>query len=431
LKHKYPICISSKWEKTLSEPLKFSSTDIKAWLEHETASIFKPVHAKAQKLVEDMSKSVNSLSETSKMLLDNSGKEIEKRNMKTYGRARALNKLARLWTERTRQLKVPEKVTYESFSTFVQDIQKAFTVTEIDIKNYFPRISPFFILDRRKFQTVFEKAKLLWKEMDGFETKEYVKTKTLEETFQLIDKLTMTEKQFTELDVSKMKVKNEKMALEREIAEANQKISELKTKGKAGQLSQTGNQIESLTDEAKHNLRHLQKPFIKLQALATHSSGSGLTPDEFTKLGQYLENPFEALSTEETGYPLLKQILERLRRNIAEDKLKLKPEKVRKAEQAINNVVNNDSLNDLYTRSREARTRKAHLSKSEEVASTQRDLARLSEIVDNLTRKKGVIETEEIVIERNCRETAGKIQNAKEEIEKNVFSFMAKKITVA
>ena len=378
-----------------------------------------------------MGKSINSLAETSKMLLDNSAKEIEKRNMKIYGRARALNKLAKLWTDRTRQLKVPEKVTYESFSALVQDTQKAFTVTELDIRNYFPRISPFFILDRRKFQTVFEKAKLLWKEMDSFQTKEYVKTKTLEETFQLIDKLAALERQLKELDVRKTKVGSDKVVLEREIAEMHRKISELKTKGGVGQLSQTGSEIESLTVETKHNMQHLQKPFIKLQALATHGSGSGLTPEEFTKVGQYLENPFEALSTEEIGYPLLKQILEKLRRSIVEDKLKLKPEKARKAEQAINNIVNNDSLATLHKQSREARARKVQLSTSEEVAVTQRDLAKLCEHVDNLTRKKGVLETEEFTINRNCLETAEKIRSVKSEIEKNVFSFMTKKITVA
>jgi hypothetical protein len=415
----------------LSETLKFSSTDIKAWLERETGSIFNPVHIRAQKLVEEMGKSVNSLAETSKMLLDNSAKEIEKRNMKTYGRARALNKLAKLWTDRTRQLKVPEKVTYESFSALVQDTQKAFTVTELDIRNYFPRISPFFILDRRKFQTIFEKAKFLWKEMDSFQTKEYVKTKTLEETFQLIDKLIVLEGQFKELDVHKTKVGSDKVVLEREITETHRKISELKTKGGVGQLSQTGGEIESLTVETKHNLQHLQKPFIKLQALATHGSGSGLTPEEFTKLGQYLENPFEALSTEEMGYPLLKQILGKLRRSIAEDKLKLKPEKVRKAEQAINNIVNNDSLATLHKQSREASARKAQLSTSEEVAVTQRDLTKLCEHVDNLTRKKGVLETEEFTIDRNCKETAEKIRSVKSEIEKNVFGFMTKKIKVA
>ena len=414
----------------MSVTLKFSSADVKSWLERETGSIFNPVHAKAQKLVEEMGKSVNSLAETSKMLLDNSAKEIERRNMKTYGRARALNKLAKLWTDRIRQLKVPEKITYESFSALVQDTQKAFTVTELDIRNYFPRISPFFILDRRRFQAVFERAKLLWKEMDSFQTKEYVKTKTLEETFQLIDKLVTLERQFKELNVHKTKVGSDKVVVEREIAETHRKISELKTIGGVGQLSQTGGEIEALTMETKHSLQHLQKPFIKLQALATHGSGSGLTPEEFTKVGQYLENPFEALSTEETGYPLLKQILEKLQRSIVEDKLKLKPEKARKAEQAIDNIVKKDSLTTLHKQSREARARKAQLSTSEEVAVTQRDLAKLCEHVDNLTRKKGVLETEEFTIDRNCVETAEKIRSAKTEIEKNVFSFMTKKITV-
>jgi hypothetical protein len=415
----------------LSETLKFSTADIKIWLERETKSIFNPVHTRAQKLVEEMGKSINNLAETSKMLLDNSAKEIDKRNMKTYGRARALNKLAKLWTDRIRQLKVPEKVTYDSFSALVQDTQKAFTVTELDIKNYFPRISPFFILDRRKFQAVFEKARFLWKEIDSFQTKEYVKTKTLEETFQLIDKLIILEGQFEELDIRKTKVESNKVALETEIAETHRKISELKARGGVGQLRQTRSEIESLTVETKHNLRHLQKPFIKLQALATHGSGSGLTPEEFTKVGQYLENPFEALSTEEIGYPLLKQILEKLRRSIVEDKLKLKPEKVRKAEQDINDIVNNDSLATLHKQSREARARKTQLSTSEEVAVTQRHLAKLNEHVENLARKKGVLETEEFTINRNCQETAEKIRNVKSEIEKNVFSFMAKKILVA
>ena len=414
----------------MSETLKFSSTDIRVWLEHETGSIFNPVHAKAQKFVNDMRKSIDTLSETSKTLLDNSGKEIERRNMRTYNRARALNKLARLFIDRMRQIKVPDKVTYENFSAFVQETQKAFTVTEVDIRNWFPRISPFFILDRRKFLTVFEKAKLLWKELENFQTKEYVKTKTLEETFQLVDKLTSLEKQHKELGERKAKVAGDMSIVEKGIVETQQKIANLKTIGGIGQLSQTGSEIEALTAETKHNLQHLQKPFIKLQALATHGSGSGLTPEELKKLVQYLENPFEALSTEEAGYPLLKQILEKLRRSISEDKLKLKLEKARKAEQAINNIAINNSLATPQQRCKSAMARKAQLSTSEEVASTQKDLAKLNEHVENLTRNKGVLEAEEIFLGRNYSETADKIRNVKSEIEKNIFSFMSKKVTI-
>lgn len=403
---------------------------MKGWLERETGSLFNPIHTKAKRQVEEMGKSINNLAETSKMLLDNSGKEIDKRNMKTYKRARALNKLAKLWTDRIRQLNTPEKVTYENFSTLVQETQKAFTLIDMDIRVYFPRISPFFILDRRKFQAVFEKAKLVQRDLENFQTKEYVKTKTLEETYQLIDELSTLERQLAELSTAKLRVENEISTIQKTIAETANKIVDLKTMGEIGQLSQTGNEIETLAAEVKHRLQYLQKPFIKLQALATHGSGSGLTPEEYTKLAQYLENPFEALSTEETGYPLLKQILEKLRRNIVEDKLKLKTEKVRKAEQAINNIINSDSLATLHRQCKDAMTRKTQLSKSEEVAATQKDLTKLCEHSENLTRRRGVLETEEITTSRNCQEIAEKIRNVKKEIEKNVLSFMDKKITI-
>ena len=184
----------------MSETLRFSSKDIKGWLERETGSVFIPVHTKAQKLIDEMRRTLDSLSEVSKMLMDNSAKEIEKRNMKIYRRARALNRLARLFCERMRQLKVPDKVSYDSFSEFLQELQKAFTVTDVDIRNWFPRISPFFILDRRRFQTIFEKAKESLKDLQNFLAREYVKTKTLEETFQLIDKLLDLEQQLKNLD---------------------------------------------------------------------------------------------------------------------------------------------------------------------------------------------------------------------------------------
>jgi hypothetical protein len=417
-------------EKLLSEAPKFSSTGVNAWLEHETGSIFTPVHARAQKLVDDVNRTLDSLSETSKTLLDNSAREIERRNMKTYKRARAMNKLARLFVDRTRQIRVPEKVTYDSLTDFVRETQKAFIATEIDIRNWFPRISPFFILDRRRFLTIFEKAKALLKELDGFLNKEYVKTKTLEDTFQLINRLSGLESQLKVLSERKARVEGDKASVEREIAETKQRIAELKTMGSVGQLSQTGTEIDALSVEIKHNLQHLQKPFIKLQSLASHGSGSGLAPDELKKLAQYLENPFEALSTEEEGHPLLKQILEKLHRSISEDKLKLKPEKARKAEQAINNILKDNSLISLHQRCRDTMSRRTRLSTSEEVAATQKDLTKLYEHVANLTRSRGVLEGEEHSVNRTYVETNEKIRTHKSEIEKNIFSFTSKRVTI-
>jgi hypothetical protein len=413
----------------LSETTRLSSKDVKNWLERETGSMFNPVHTRAKKLLDEMSKALNDLSDASKMLFDNGEKEIEKRNMKTYKRARALNKLARLFLDRIKQAKVPDNVTYDSFGKFVQETQKAFIVTEVDVRNWFPRISPFFIMDRRKFLTVFEKAKNSLEELHSFLTREYVKTKTLEETFQLADKLKALEEQLANTNEQKKRTENERVSLEKEISETHQKMAELRSKGNMSQLSQASGKIDELGAEVKQSLQHLQKPFIKLRSLSLRGGGSGLTPDELGKLDQYLENPFEAFATEETGYPVLKEILQKLDRSMSE-RLNLKPEKERKARHAIDNILRKDSLASLHQRCVEVMMLERQLSASAEVAETKQGLSRLQEHLENLNTRKRIVESEEIAIKRAHDETLGKIKNHKDEIEKNILSFMNRRIRI-
>jgi hypothetical protein len=414
----------------LSEIQKFSSNNIKGWLESETGSIFNPVHAKAQTLLNEMRGTIENLTDVSKMLLDNSGKEIEKRNMKTYKRARALNKLSRMFLDRIKQIKVPEQVYYDSFSDFVQETQRAFSVIDIDVRKWFPRISPYFIFDRRKFLTVFEKAKESLKEMNNFLTKEYVKTKTLEETFQLIDKLQTLEDQLANTKKEKAKAEGEKASVEREIAETQQKMTDLKSKGVLSQLTQINMETKKLNVEVKRNLRHLRKPFIKFKALTLHGKGSGLTPEEFNKLDQYEENPFEALAKEEANYPLLRQILQKLDRSMSEGKLKLKSDRKRKAEQAIENIMAKNSLVGLHQKCADIVTQRRQLSTSTEAEETKNDLSKLQESLKNLERRRSGIESEEILIERAYNEASEKIRNHKDQIEKNIFSFMGRRVHI-
>lgn len=416
--------------KRLSDVLEFNSKNIKAWLERETGSLFIPIHSKSQKLLDSMRKSLEDLSDVSKMLLEDSGKEIEKRNMRVYGRARALNKLARLFVDRTKLIRIPDKVTYDNLNGFVQETQRAFFVTETDVKNFFPRVSPFFILDRRKFQAVFEKARESLRELNGFLTREYVKTKTLEETFQIIGELQVLEEQAVVQKEQKTTSESEKAKIEREIAETEQRMASLKNKGTLSLLNQMNMEIDALSVEIKHSLQHLQKPFIKLQSLALHGEGSGLTLEEINKLGKYLEDPFDAFATEEAGYPLLKQILEKMREAISEDKLKLKPEKTRKAEQVLESILNQNSLASLHQKSVDVSMRRKQLSSSIEVAEIEKDLLKLREQVEALERRKRIVEGEQITRERAYSETVEKIRNHKTEIEKNVFNFMNKKIRV-
>jgi hypothetical protein len=416
----------------LSETIQFSSTaEVKPWLEKQTITILSPVQEEAKELKDNMNLAVQDMVEVSKMLFDNSTKEIDRRNMKVYNRARALNKLSRLFLDRLKKISASEEISYDNLSKYVQEIQKVFIVMDIDIKNWFPRISPFFIMDRRKFLTIYERARLANNSLNNFLTKEYVKTKTLEEALLQLNEVQAAQKQLETIGQEKDQIRNERLPLEKEICELEQKINELKTKGPIDKLNMVNCEIEALSNELKNSLRHLQKPFIKMQALATSGGGGGVTPDELSKINQYLETPFDALSSEQDGYPLLKEVLEKLQSLLAEDKLKLKQDKARKAEQSINEILRQNSLSKLQVRCKEMAQTKEQLLISSKMDELKQSINIFQEQVDLLKARKTSIETHEAVKENACNEAVDKISNLKRSIEKNILNSLDVKVQIA
>ena len=415
----------------MSETIQFSSSsEVKLWLEDKTSSILSPVHAQARKLRDDMNVAMQGVADMSKMLLDNSTREIERRNMKVYNRARALNKLAHLFVDRLKKLDTPEEISYDTLTKYAQEIQKIFIVFDIDIKNWFPRISPFFIMDRRRFLTVYEKARQTYSILNDFVTEEYVKTKTLEEAFNLLNELQNMQKQQLTIGEEKEQIKNERLPVEKEIADLEQKIDELKTKGPVDTLNMVNAEICNLTSELKHSLRYLQKPFIKMQALATSGGGAGITPDELSRINLYLEKPFDALIAEQNGYPELREILEKLEHLLAEDKLKLKEDKARKAAQSINEILRQDSLSKLQIRCAEMANKRDQLLGSSQMDEIKRNITAYEQQLDQLKARKTSIETHEAVKENAYNVTLDKIGNLKRTIEKNIFSSIDIKVQI-
>ena len=409
---------------------KLSMKDLKVWLDEQTRNILNPVQDEAKDLRDEMRQALETETEACKMLLDNSNREIEHRNMRVYGRARALNKLARLFLDRLKKITIPDQVSYDLLNRFAQDTQRVFIVADVDIKNWFPRISPFFIIDRRKYLAVHEKAKLTLNLLNDFLTKDYVKTKTIEETFQLINDVQALERQLGEVEAQKASMEGERAPIEREIADLQQRIAELETKGLMDELNSVETDKETLTNELKHALRHLQKPFIKVQALAAGGGGAGLTPDELKLLNGYMENPLETFAGEPDGYPTLKEILQKLSRLLDEDKLKLKSDKARKAGQSIDEILMKNSLVDLQTRAIRVVAHRNQLLASNSMDVIKRDLSLCQDQLKQLTARKTSVETHEAVKEHAETDIQERINSDKRLIEKNVLGFLGKKIEI-
>ena len=415
----------------MTETVQFvSSGEVKRWLENQTNSILSPVHTQAKRLRDDMNNAIEAVGDVSQMLLDNSTREIDRRNMKVYNRARALNKLAHLFLDRLKKLNLPEEISYDTLSKYAQEVQKVFVVMDIDIKNWFPRISPFFIMDRRKFVAIYERSKQAYATLNDFVAKEYIKTKTLEEAFQLLNELQNVQELLAAIGAEKEKIKGERVPIEKEIFALEQKIAELKNSGPIDKLNSVNAEIDLLSGELKNSIRHLQKPFIKMQALATSGGGGGVTPDQLSKVNQYLANPFDALTAEEIGYPILREILLKLEGLMAEDKLKLKSDKARKAEQSINEILKNNSLLKLQTRCVEMATTREQLTGSPMMEEVKHDLSVFQAQADQLKARKTIIETHEAVKENAYKEAVDKITNLKRSIEKDIYSSIEIKVQI-
>jgi hypothetical protein len=414
----------------LAETTQFSTSTLKQWLEKETSTTLLPVQNQAKKLRDEMNQSIVTLNEVCLALIDNSNKEIEKRNMKIYNRARALNKLAHLFIDRLAKLNAPEQVTYDTLNKYASETQKTLIVTEIDIKNWFPRISPFFIMDRRKFLTVYEKTKQTFNTLNEFVTKEYVKTKTLEETFLTINQLQTLETKLGNLKVEIENIKKERSPIEQEIAGIEQKTGQLKTAGPIDELNLVNTEIEALNNDLKNTLRHLQKPFIKMQAMATSGGGGGITPDELKMIELYLEKPVEALVSEENGTPTLRCILEKLADMLKEDKLKLKPDKARKAEQSIAEITGNNILNAPQEKIKTLSTRKEQLLTSTHMDEVKHNISVFQEQVDQLKVRKTSSEAHEAVKAHEYNDLTAEIGNVKRAIERNILSALNRKVQI-
>jgi len=414
----------------LSTRTEIPLSELKGWLENQTAMILKPLQTMANKLLDNMRKAHNSLIEACEMLMENSRKEIEKRNMRTFKRAQALNKLAKIFLERMRQVHVPEKPCVRDFEEFVSVAQKAYAITDVDVRNWFPRISPFFIMDRGKFLKAFEEAKGSLKELTGFLTKEYVRAKTLEETFQLIDEISRLRSQLSSLEDERRKAEMEKARLEMELTQIERQRGELESVGGIAELAKINETVECLRRETAQSLKHLQKPLLKLQSLTLHGSGSLLTLEETKRLNEYLEDPFEALATENVGYPILRRILHKTARLMAEGKLKLKPDKARKAKQSIEEIVEKNSLANLHQKCVEAKTRRNKLLTSQAISEAKAEVAKLKENAENIKKRLERLESEIAAAEKAICETVEKVGNCKGLAERHILDFSGREVII-
>jgi hypothetical protein len=113
---------------------------------------------------------------------------------------------------------------------------------------------------------------------------------------------------------------------------------------------------------------------------------------------------------------------------LVEDKLKLKPEKQRKAEEAIEAFKKSDVLSKLQSQSVDVAAKKNQIQCSAEMEEAKRCLGEFQQKSEALRVRKGNVETDEHLKENQRQELLERSRVLKKAIEANVLSFMGRQI---
>ena len=413
----------------MSQPREITLTDLNEWIKKETAPTLEPLTSKATSILKEVQNRISDTLEINQQLYKNSQAEMQKNNPKTHRFARNANKFSHGLTQILNEVKISPQVSYQTLQTLNTSLEKTVTTTLQLRAEAYRFITPYFIFDRRKLDVVIKRLADIHTELSNFITSKYVKAKTIEDTTTAIDKLQQTINQTGEVQKEKQQLLPRAENLKQELAKTQKEIADVQAQPELTEITMAEDQIKELRDNVKHNLRHLQKPFYKLQSLA-RSGEIAIPVDEAKKLGEYLNDPFEALATEDEGYPTLKNILAKVNEAISKKKLKLKSTRLRKAQEQIESVLNKASLNTLQQNCKKASTHKKQLLTSETTTNLQKKLTELQNQLKQQQKENEATTTRIKTLDDEHKKLQEKIQNERKELEKTVFQLTSKNIQI-
>lgn len=413
----------------MSQVQQIALTELKQWIEKETASIIEPMKNKGRSLLNETQERLKDSIESTLKILESSQREMEKNNPKTYRFSRNAYKFAENLSKIMEAVKIPDHISYDSLHGSCNDLRRLIATTEQLRREAYPYITPYFIFDRRRLDATIKRLQDIINELSDFLMTKYVKAKTAEDTPGVIDRLIETINQISENKNEREKVQQLEKSLQTKLQETQQKIAHVEASAELVELLTAEEKIKELRENVKHDLRYLQKPFFKLQSRAK-SGAVSIPVDELNKLGDYLSDPFEALATEENGYPTLKNILRKLSDAINQNKLKLKNTRIRKAQEQIDSVLNKDSLNSMQKNCMEALSQKSKILTSGAVTTLQNELTELRNELGELQKEDEFTTSRGKALENEHKKLQEKIETHKKELEKTAFQLTNKNIQI-
>lgn len=411
----------------ISESFSVEVYKFKPWLQKETAEVLHPLEEKGSKLVEKVKEKLADAREPCRKLDEEAEREIHKGH--AVRKAKLTQRLSRYFLKEIDGIVFPDGMSYIELDKLNGNLQKMISSILRERDNWFGRISPMFIITRKRVDFALGRLTGTISDLNDFISSDYSIGKIIddlhvenEETIRLLGELRKLEE---EKKLGEEKIEN----LQQKMVEIEHKTASLKQNTDLADLSSTRLKVKQLRKAVKHNLRHLTKPLKKFANLK-RGSQYALSSDETTKLEEYLTDPFLALATEKSSYPLLKSVLRKVEQALCDGKLRLKSSRLRKFEDAKEGILNKNKLDSLHQNCLHAFSLNQQLTTSEETKLVQKQLKQLQTKLMELKRKREAADTKLTRIKSKYNNTQETVKKKRKNIEKSASNLLDRDINL-
>ncbi len=401
--------------------------DLEPWVEKEIADVLAPLKEQGKKLIDKVKEKLDDVHGTCSKLEEDGEKEIEKG--KAVRKAKVTQRLARYFLKQIGKVAFPSQISFAELENLQLDLEKMFSSIGRERNLWFPRISPLFIITRKRVDFALSRLGGSIADLTDFLSTDYSQAREAErllleaETLRrLVGELKNHEKQMA-------RASNKMKRLRENVEKHEKEFEAMRGSAELSDLTKVTQNIKDCRRRVKHDLRHLQKPFMKLANLG-RTGGFSLSSEETRKLSQYLEDPFHAFASEESGYPKLKNVLGKVELAINEGKLKLKSSRLRKAKQEINAIRDQSGLNDLHRNCVEATRLHNQLLSSDETHIVQEKVKKLRKTLDELKKSRKPVEAMVETLKKEHSQLEHRIAEKKRMLEKLVLETVGKSVEV-
>ncbi len=407
---------------TLEVPIK----ELKQWVERETVNVLQPFSGQSEKLIVRLKERLGDVREACEKLAEEAGKELEKGQ--AVRKAKVTEKLSRYFLKQIDKVAFPTRMSFSELDGLNRALGKTLFSIARERNVWFPRISPVFIITRKRFDFAFTRLAGAVTELGSFLSSDYSKARVLESLISETDEIMRLADGLERLVQQKAISEESIQSFQRMIEETERSIDSMRGGAELGSLAEANLAVQQLKGRVKYDLRHLQKPLMKFANM--RDPEHALTSVEAEKLAQYLENPFTALATEENGYPTLKGILKKVGRAMDGERLKLKSSRLKKAQEEVEEILNGNRLESLRQECARALASSQKLVSSEKAKKAQTRLDELRRSLEELKRGEEAEVVRLDALEREHGQLSDKTKEQKGKVERLVFEVLGKRVSI-